>query len=72
MTSTGYEIKYYRHPLVGEHAFDCHTWNSSDGSGQRHHGAHGRARKPIRRRAAHLLSWQDQQASAARTFHRPS
>ncbi|GAA2341862.1 helix-turn-helix domain-containing protein [Dactylosporangium salmoneum] len=28
-------VKHYRHPLVGELALDCDTWNSPDGSGQR-------------------------------------
>ncbi|WP_410672300.1 helix-turn-helix domain-containing protein [Amycolatopsis sp. cmx-4-68] len=35
VTSTGYGVKHYRHPVVGELTLDCDMWESPDGSGQR-------------------------------------
>ncbi|GAB3165296.1 helix-turn-helix domain-containing protein [Amycolatopsis stemonae] len=35
VTSAGYGVKHYRHPVVGELTLDCDMWESPDGSGQR-------------------------------------
>lgn len=35
VSSAGYGVKRYRHPVVGELELDCDMWESPDGSGQR-------------------------------------
>ena len=35
VTSAGYGVKRYRHPVVGDLTLDCDMWESPDGSGQR-------------------------------------
>ncbi|MGK3208483.1 helix-turn-helix domain-containing protein [Amycolatopsis sp. MEPSY49] len=35
VTSQGYGVKRYHHPVVGELTLDCDMWESPDGSGQR-------------------------------------
>ena len=35
VTSAGFGVKRYRHPVVGDLTLDCDMWESPDGSGQR-------------------------------------
>ncbi|SEF37534.1 Helix-turn-helix domain-containing protein [Amycolatopsis pretoriensis] len=35
VTSQGYGVKHYHHPVVGDLTLDCDMWESPDGSGQR-------------------------------------
>lgn len=57
VTSAGYGVKRYRHPVVGELTLDCDVWDSPDGSGQRLMVLTAEAGSPAHEALRILASW---------------
>jgi transcriptional regulator with XRE-family HTH domain len=57
VTSAGYGVKHYRHPVVGELTLDCDMWESPDGSGQRLMVLTADAGSPAHEALRILASW---------------
>ncbi|MEV6625896.1 helix-turn-helix domain-containing protein [Amycolatopsis sp. NPDC051106] len=57
VTSAGYGVKRYHHPVVGDLTLDCDMWESPDGSGQRLMVLTAEPGSPAREALRILASW---------------
>jgi transcriptional regulator with XRE-family HTH domain len=67
VTSAGYGVKRYHHPVVGDLTLDCDMWESPDGSGQRLMVLTAEPGSPAHERLRILASWTAEPADGGAT-----